>query len=108
AIRAEVIRQIQQAPQEADAVILDAALMLEAGWADVCQHLIFIDTPRALRESRVKAGRGWSADELQRREASQWDIDLKRRQADYVVENSDDLASASDRLEKVLRMLIRP
>jgi dephospho-CoA kinase len=36
AIRSEMRRQINAVSQDADAIILDAALLLEAGWADEC------------------------------------------------------------------------
>ncbi len=71
-------------------VVLDAAVMLEAGWDGVCDKIIFIDAPREMRIARV-AARGWSADELDRRERSQMSIEEKRRRSDAVLSNESDL-----------------
>ena len=66
------------------AVVLDAPLLLEAGWKKMCDVVLMIDSPRDLRLSRAKT-RGWTEAEFDRREASQWPIDKKRREADVVI-----------------------
>ncbi|MBX7104295.1 MAG: dephospho-CoA kinase [Gemmataceae bacterium] len=81
-------------------VILDAAVILESGWTDICDRMIFVDTPRALRLARV-ANRGWSAAELDRREQAQWSLDRKRAVCDAVLPNAgtlDYLQQAADEL----------
>ena len=45
----------------ARAVVLDAAILLEAGWDDLCDLVVFVDAPRAERMRRVPEQRGWSA-----------------------------------------------
>lgn len=106
AIREEICRSLQRAPQDVDAVILDAALLLEAGWADECDAVIFIDTPVELRRQRVGINRGWSAEELERREASQWSLVKKRQSAQYVVDNSGTLKAAAEQMTLVLEEII--
>lgn len=105
AIRAEVERLVSQAPQGADAVILDAALLLEAGWADECHSIIFVDTPLEQRQLRVATNRGWSVDELQRREASQWSLQKKHEAAQFVVDNSGSPELAAKQLKLVLEKI---
>lgn len=106
AIRNEVLCSIKQAPQDADAIILDAALLLEAGWADECDAVIFIDTPFELRQQRAAANRGWSMEEIQRREASQWSLLKKRQNAQFVVDNSGSVEAASKQMKLVLLEII--
>lgn len=106
AIRNEILLSIQQAPQDADAIILDAALLLEAGWADECDAVIFIDTPLELRQQRAAADRGWSAEDLQRREASQWSLLKKRQHAQFAVDNSRSVAVAAEQMKFVLGEII--
>ncbi|MCI0681026.1 MAG: dephospho-CoA kinase [Gemmataceae bacterium] len=74
-------------------IVLDAAVMLEAGWSDVCDRLIFVAAPRAVRVERVQKKRGWSEAELQSREKLQMPVDEKRRRADAVVDNASTLAA---------------
>jgi dephospho-CoA kinase len=88
-LTAELQRQITeaQAAGHADAIILDAAILLEAGWRKFCNAVVMIDTPFEVRWQRVQATRGWSLAEFQAREASQMSIADKRAAADYVVRN---------------------
>ncbi|MEI8018846.1 MAG: dephospho-CoA kinase, partial [Schlesneria sp.] len=57
------------------AVLLDAAILLEAGWRQLCDLVVFVDSPDEIRLSRVEKNRNWTGDELRRREASQWSLD---------------------------------
>jgi dephospho-CoA kinase len=68
------------------AVVLDAPLLLEAGWGTICDLVLMIDSPRDLRLERARS-RGWSETEFDRREAAQWPPDEKRRLADVVIPN---------------------
>ncbi|MFH5805211.1 dephospho-CoA kinase [Alienimonas sp. DA493] len=76
-----------------EAVLLDAAVALESGWAEICEKIVFVEVPRTERLRRV-AGRGWDEAELDRREASQWSLDRKRAAADAVIDNGGPLADA--------------
>lgn len=86
-------------------VYLDAAILIEAGWADQCDYVVFIDTPRDLRLSRIAAQRGWSAEELTRRESSQWSLERKARSADAVISNDADITSTAVKLGKTIDQL---
>ena len=99
--------QTLAAPQDVDAVIWDAALLLEAGWAEQCNALIFIDTPLSLRQSRVETNRGWTPDEHRRREAAQLSIDAKKERADFVIDNSGSLEAAVRQMETALELIVR-
>ena len=68
------------------AVVLDAPLLLEAGWGPMCDLVLMIDCPRELRLERAK-DRGWSESHFDQREAAQWSEDEKRRLADVVIPN---------------------
>ena len=58
------------------AVVLDAPLLLEAGWGPMCDFILFVDTPRSTRLAHAKT-RGWTEAEFNRREASQWPVGKK-------------------------------
>ena len=68
-------------------IVLDAAVMLEAGWDGVCDKLIFVAAPREVRLARVQAQRGWTAADLANREAVQMPPEKKQERADAVVDN---------------------
>ena len=107
AIRIEIQHSISQAPQDADAIILDAALLLEAGWADECDAVVFIDTPLEKRQQRVAENRGWSVEELQRREASQWSLLKKRQAAEFIVDNSGSPETAAQQMTQIIKQVSR-
>ncbi len=69
------------------AAVLDAPLILEAGWDKLCEVLIFVDTPRTIRLSRA-VGRGWSKEDFEAREGAQKSLDRKRERADVIIDNS--------------------
>ncbi len=106
AIRRVINSKIDSASTDVDAVILDAALLLEGGWDARCDWLIFVDTPLTIRQERVQEHRGWSAEELARREASQWSIDAKKERADFVVDNSGSIEHAAAQMKQVLTSLL--
>ena len=80
---------IEQARADgASGVIVDAPLLFEAGVDSECDAIVFVDTPREIRLSRVKTTRGWDESELDRRENAQLGLEEKRKRSDYVVSNS--------------------
>lgn len=70
--------------------VLDAPLLLEAGWDRLCNTLVFVDVPRELRLARALE-RGWSSPEFEARERAQIAVETKRSRADLIIENSGDL-----------------
>ena len=69
------------------AVVVDAAVMVEAGWHDVCTHLVFIDAEDAQRAARAWSARGWDQTAWQRREELQISLDKKRSMCDDHISN---------------------
>lgn len=103
-IRRRVLEGIAQAKaQNRDAVLLDASILLEAGWRDKCDLIVFIDTPDEIRLARVREHRGWTENELRKRESSQWSLMEKRRESDLIVTNDRDLDYAGNQLLESLR-----
>lgn len=49
------------------AVVLDVPLLVQAGWADLCTHLVVVECEGSVRRERL-AGRGWSADQIAARD----------------------------------------
>jgi dephospho-CoA kinase len=105
AIAADLRSQLDQARRnpDLDIVLLDAAVLLEAGWNSLCDALVYIDAPDEQRTARVAAGRRWSSDELQSREASQLPLERKRAAADCVIDNSGPLEAGGQQLLKFIR-----
>jgi dephospho-CoA kinase len=88
------------------AVVLDAAVMLQAGWDDWCDKLVFIDVPYTIRLSRALV-RGWKEEDFIAREAAQESLDFKRRRADVVIDNSGSTERTRAQIERCLPILLR-
>jgi dephospho-CoA kinase len=84
-------------------IVFDAAVLLDSGWADVVDVLVYVDVPNEERQRRVATSRGWSAEEHHRREMSQLPLDEKRAAADVVIDNSGPLEVAGRQLEAYLQ-----
>lgn len=100
----ERVGELDRAGQT-DILVLDAAVMLKAGWDEICDTILFVDAPRQIRIARA-AARGWSADDLDARDARQTPIQRKRSAADVIIDNSgnrEDTLTQVDRLWEALR-----
>lgn len=95
----------QLAAAGAAAAVLDAALLLEAGWDRFCDRLLFVDAPRELRLARARE-RGWSEEEFAAREAAQLPLEEKRKRADAVIDGSGALEHARAQAERLWPSLI--
>ena len=67
-------------------VVIDAALLFEAGWDKLCDQIIFVDAPRDVRLERA-VRRGWSAEQFAAREAAQLPVEDKRQRSHIVIRN---------------------
>jgi dephospho-CoA kinase len=84
-------------------VVLDAAIMLEAGWDGVCDKLIHVDAPHPVRLRRVQAQRGWTAQELANREAVQMPSEKKKERADAVIDNGGTPDATNAQVDKLVK-----
>lgn len=90
------------APADTPAFVIDAPLLLEVGLDRECDAVVFVDAPREERLRRVREHRGWTDEELTRREAAQWPLDRKRAAATHVIANDADLATLLRRATETL------
>ena len=89
-------------------IVLDAAILLEAGWHAMCAAIVFVETPRAVRLKRLAEQRGWTAEDLDVRERAQLPLEEKARRAHYHVENSGTPEDLERQLDALLQRLGLP
>jgi dephospho-CoA kinase len=87
------------------AVLLDAAVLFEAGWNDLCHTIVFIEVPRERRLGRLQTGRGWDEAEVGRREASQVSLETKRNRSQFVIDNARSIDEAGREFEQRLSQI---
>jgi dephospho-CoA kinase len=89
-------------------VVLDAAVMLEAGWNNEVDRIVYVSAPGELRLARLATRSGWSAADLAARESAQWPESMKQSRAAAVIINDsthDALQSQVDALLKAWGLL---
>ncbi len=74
------------------AIILDMPLLVEVGWAERCDRLIFVNCPRKTRADRAK-NMGFDNNQLRIRENFQISLDNKAALADNTIENNSDFSA---------------
>jgi len=83
-------------------IVLDAAVMLEAGWNNVCDRLVYVHVPREARLKRLAAGRGWDPKEVEEREGAQRSLTEKATRAGDAVDNSGSPAEVQRQVDDLL------
>jgi dephospho-CoA kinase len=83
-------------------VVLDAAVLLEAGWGEMVDRLVYVDAPRDARVARLATRSGWSEAELTARESAQWAAAAKKSRADAVVVNDTEPVQLQQQVDELL------
>jgi dephospho-CoA kinase len=83
-------------------IVLDAAVLLEAGWNRFCDRIVYIHAPSPLRLERLSRQRGWTEKEVRARSEAQLPLTDKVSRADAAIDNS---ASPEDLAAQVARLL---
>jgi len=87
------------------AIVLDAPLLVEAGLAEACDVLVFVDCDRRRRVQRWARGDPHRTAALEKRENFQISLDMKRQMADYVVGNNSGLSAITEQVARILSAL---
>lgn len=85
-------------------VVVDAALLFEAGWDSMCDQIVFVDAPREARLARARS-RGWSEEDFVAREGAQESLDYKRDRSDVVIDNSGPPEHTESQVERFWQSL---
>jgi dephospho-CoA kinase len=99
-------RQAEDLAREGRKVaVLDAPVMLKAGWDKFCDRIVFVDAPREVRLARA-IGRGWNQEDFAAREAAQESLEVKRAHADTMIDNSGSPESTEAQVKRLWHSLV--
>jgi dephospho-CoA kinase len=103
-MRSEFERLIRSAVADraVSGVVIDAAILFEAQWNDLCDYVVFVDSSRPVRLARLAEARGYGEADLAAREATQTPLESKLGRADFVVENDGSEADLASRVDRVI------
>jgi dephospho-CoA kinase len=90
----------------AKAIVVDMPLLLEVGWAEKCDKLIFVDCADEKRLERAeKAGFG-DENQLKIREKFQISMDRKKAIADNVINNNSDVSALAGQVAEIFSNIV--
>ena len=89
---------------EEPVIVLNVPLLFESGLDKRCDRVVVVSAPVEIVRERLK-GRGFSPQEAESREKTQWPLEKKTEKADYVINNSGNLESTRREVEKVWKDL---
>lgn len=84
-----------------EAVVVEAALLFEAGWSSLVQEVWVTDSPVEVVVARLAQRNGMSEKEARRRIASQMSREERLERADFVIDNSKDVESMREAIDEL-------
>ncbi|MCK4275252.1 MAG: dephospho-CoA kinase [Phycisphaerae bacterium] len=107
-IRAGIAAGIAAAQDETSvaAVVVDAAVLFEAGWDELCTHTLFVEAAQPLRLARALAQRHWDRGAFEAREKSQISLDTKARKCDYTIGNNSTVPRLREQIRQLFYQII--
>jgi dephospho-CoA kinase len=103
-ITARCAEEIQKAMANPEVrfVVVDAAVLFEAGWDQNVDRIVYVDAPRSCRLARLTERSGWTETELVGREAAQWPAETKMARADEIIVNDAGRVELQERVDRLL------
>ncbi len=94
------------ADESVSAIVINSPLLFEVGLDCECDQVIFVDCDRESRLRRVIETRGWTEEELDKREKLQKSLEEKRQRADYVVDNNSGIDAVRSCVQDLFHQLL--
>ena len=85
-----------------DFVFVEAALLIENGYKDIVDELWYVYADEATRRKRLKDSRGYSDEKIDGILGQQLNDETYRLNSDFVIDNSKDIDSAGEQINKKL------
>ena len=101
-VRMEELIDRAEGDRSVKAVVLDAAVLFEAGWDDLCSRRVFVSCPAEQRAQRVAATRGWDRATWAEREKAQISLDAKARKCDDHIDSSSSVSHLAEQVRRIL------
>ena len=111
-VRPEISRLVSQRIQElkgeeTDTIVLEAALLIEAGWDTLVDEVWVTHAPRETVVERLKARNHLSEVGIENRIAAQFPFEERAKHGQIIIENSASLKELQDRVRKLWRFRVK-
>jgi dephospho-CoA kinase/cell division protein FtsA len=104
AVKEEVLRQVKVAKYagKVDYFFLEAALLIEEHYDELCDELWYIYADESVRRERLRASRGYSDEKIDAMLASQLSEEIFREMCRVVIDNNGDEAHSMEQIRHIL------
>jgi dephospho-CoA kinase len=103
--QAAMIRGVEGA-SAVKAIVIDSPLLLESQLDRECDTIVFVNADAAQRLERLQRERGWTAEEVKRREGWQIPLVEKRSRAAFVVDNDGPAERLCPQVADILQKIL--
>ena len=86
-------------------IVLEAAVLIEAEWQDLCDEVWVVSVPESIAIERLMARNNLDRDAAQSRIDSQMSVDERENYGDVVIHNDSSIEEFSDRIDAAWREL---
>ena len=87
-------------------IVLDMPLLVEVGWAERCEKLVFVDCSREKRIERARKKARFDEKQLKKREKFQISLDKKKILADNTVDNNSDYSAMVNQVAVIFKKFL--
>ncbi len=103
AVRAEVEHRIAQQRGIAPLIVIEAALLIQSGYAEICDEIWCICADKEVRAKRLAASRGYSPERIRAMFASQPEDVFFREHSQLTIDNScEDVQNIFEQIDRGL------
>ena len=85
-----------------DFFIIEAALLLEDHYEQICDEIWYIYAKKEIRKERLKKSRGYSEEKIQNMMNSQLPEDVFRSRCNRTIDNSGDIQDTKEQIKKIV------
>ncbi|MCR5508603.1 MAG: dephospho-CoA kinase [Lachnospiraceae bacterium] len=85
-----------------DFFFIEAALLIEDGYKEICDELWYIYAEEEIRAARLKASRAYSDEKIRSIMKKQNDDETFRKYCDHIIENNGDTAKTREQIMRLL------
>jgi dephospho-CoA kinase len=97
---------LRNSPDPPSLVVHDVPLLFESGLAETFDLVVVVSAPKEARAARTATRSNLSYEDFSARDRSQWPLERKVAEADYVLDNSGDLASLEEQVDALWSRLL--
>jgi dephospho-CoA kinase len=104
--RAEELIKRYNRQNQVKAIVLDMPLLVEVGWAERCDKLVFVDCRRQLRVNRARKLGIFGENQLKIRENFQISLDNKINITDNIIDNNSGFSGLAKQVADIFSYIV--